>query len=963
MAKNPPVDVQQYGQSIWYDNISRQLLDNGEIQRLVDEDGVMGMTSNPTIFEQAIARSEIYDASISETLDADVNEIFEHLAIADIRAAADILRPIYDRTGGADGFISLEVPPTIANDTETTIREAARLRDAVDRPNLMIKIPATDAGIPAIEESIYNGVNINVTLIFSNEYYAKVIEAYLRGLERRVAAGLSIDSIASVASFFLSRIDVMVDQQLESNILRAQGRDIDRVAANRRLLGKAAIANAKLAYKVFKDHFNSERFETLRKAGANVQRPLWASTGTKNPAYSDTMYVDSLIGPDTVNTVPPATLVAFKDHGTVAPTLEEGLDEATEVLDMLAEVGVSLDMVTKSLLEDGVEKFLTSFQNLMSVIEGKRKMLKAGVMARQTAVLGAYRQGVEETVEELKDAPSQIWGRSAEWWREELHHRESIINRLGWLDVLDGRIDHARLQALQESAKAFEYVVLLGMGGSSLAPEVLSLTFGQQAGFPELLMLDSTVPAAVKAIDDAIDYSKTVFVVASKSGTTIETQSFYDYFYAQAVDKFGAQEAGKHFIIITDPGSIMIDNGKERHVRDIFENPSDIGGRYSALSYFGLVPAALLGLDLQRLIESAARMRMAIDEEVPYKSNPALQLGAMMGHIGKAGRDKLAILTSSQLSSFGNWVEQLVAESTGKLGVGIVPVVGTTFGMPHDYDDDRFLVYIRLDDDPNLAHTDSNIQMLREAGHPVVTIHLKDAYEIGGEFLRWEFATAVAGKVLNINPFDEPDVSSAKAITKTFLNQYIESGSLPAEAPMLTQAGVSLYADAHSGAVLQDITDQRNFDTTGSGADLEALLAAHISLAGSGKYIGFLVYSQMTSEIDDKLQTIRRRVRHTTKRAVTIGYGPRYLHSTGQLHKGGDNLGVFILITVDDEQDVAIPDKPYSFSVLKQAQQLGDLQALRNAKRSVVRLHITGDILAGLDKISQAIEAAEAKII
>ncbi len=963
MANNPPVDVQKYGQSIWYDNISRQLLVSGEIQRLVDEDGVMGMTSNPTIFEQAISRSDIYDAAIASLLDADATTIFEHLAIEDIQAAADILRPIYDRTNGVDGYISLEVSPTIAHDAEKTISEAVRLRDAVDRPNLMIKIPATDAGLHAIEESIFNGVNVNVTLIFSLDYYAKVIEAYLRGLERRADAGLPLDTIASVASFFLSRIDVMVDQQLESNILRAQGHDIDRVAANRRLLGKAAIANAKMAYKLFKEQFNTERFAKLRDAGARVQRPLWASTSTKNPAYPDTMYVDNLIGPNTVNTVPPSTLAAFKDHGTVAPTLEEGLDEAADVLDMLAEVGVNLEMVTNALLEDGVEKFVHSYQTLMSVIEGKRKMLKAGVIQRQKAALGAYRLGVEETLEELKDASEQIWGRNAEWWREEHHHRENISNRLGWLDVLDGRIDYQRLQALQETAKQFEHVVLLGMGGSSLAPEVLSLTFGQQSGFPKLLMLDSTVPASVLAIENAIEFDKTVFVVASKSGTTIETNSFYDYFYAKATEKLG-EKAGQHFIIITDPETVLIEVGQQRGVRDIFENPPDIGGRYSALSYFGLVPAALLGLDLGRLMNSATRMKMAIDQEVPYKNNPALQLGAIIGHIGKAGRDKLTILTSPQISSFGNWIEQLVAESTGKLGVGIVPVVGATFGLPHDYDDDRLIIYLRLDDDPTVAETDEKIQLLQEAGHPVVTIQLQDAYELGGEFLRWEFATAVVGKILNINPFDEPDVASAKSITKTLLNQYVEEGALPTETPLFSEDGVSLYADKRIGTVLQDIAVQRHFNVDNSDqVNLEALLAAHISLARSGYYIALLSYTAMTEAIDDKLQTIRRRLRHTTKRAVTLGYGPRYLHSTGQLHKGGPNIGVFLLITVDDEQDAAIPDKPYTFSILKQAQQLGDLQALRDAKRHVVRLHITGDILAGLDKISRAIEAAEAKII
>ncbi|KAB2853718.1 MAG: transaldolase, partial [Anaerolineae bacterium] len=364
----------------------------------------------------------------------------------DIRAVADILRPIFDRTNGADGYISLEVSPLVANDTATTTREAFRLFEMVDRPNVMIKIPATDAGLPAIEEAIAGGVNINVTLIFSVEYYKRVTEAYIRGLERRLSKGQDVTQIASVASFFLSRIDSMVDQQLDSNIRAAQGRSLDRVAANRKLLGTAAIANAKLAYREFKNVFEGARFKQLREAGAQVQRPLWASTSTKNPAYPDTMYVDTLIGSHTVNTVPPETLVAFKDHGTVAATLEQDLDKAADTMDMLAEVGIDMALVTNNLLLDGVEKFTASYNALLEAIEGKRKMLKAGIIKRQSGVVGQYEPNVRETMDGMKDAPKQIWERNAAWWKPEPAHVEVINNRLGWLTIaVDGRIDRQRL--------------------------------------------------------------------------------------------------------------------------------------------------------------------------------------------------------------------------------------------------------------------------------------------------------------------------------------------------------------------------------------------------------------------------------------------------------------------------------------------------------------------------------------
>jgi transaldolase/glucose-6-phosphate isomerase len=958
MPENPPVDVQQYGQSIWYDNISRQLLRNGEIQRLIDEDGVLGITSNPTIFEHAIAGSNIYDADIARMVDSDAGSIFETLAIVDFRGAADLLRPIYEQTAGVDGYISLEVSPLIANDTQTTIAEAERLFRLVSRPNVMIKIPATDAGLPAIEETIAKGINVNVTLIFSLTYYARVVEAYLRGLERRLATGQAVSAVTSVASFFLSRIDTLVDQQLESNILAAQGRDLDRVSANRKLLGMAAIASAKLAYRHFKLVFQGERFATLKRAGAKVQRPLWASTGTKNPAYPDTLYVDSLIGPDTVNTVPTATLKAFKDHGTVAPTLEANLDKAADVMDMLEEVGINMEMVTHNLQIDGVEKFAASFNNLMAAIEGKRRMLKAGLIDRQSGVLGPYQRGVREELQELVSAPRSIWGKNAEWWKAESTHQEVIKNRLGWLTVVDDkRIDRKRLALLRELAHDWEYVVLLGMGGSSLAPEVLAKTFGVQQGFPELIVLDSTVPTAILNIEQHIDLQKTLFVVASKSGTTIETAVLFDYFYKKTLDAFGAGLAGDHFLIITDPGSELRKQGFQRQVSEIFENPADIGGRYSALSYFGLVPAALMGLDLDRIYETAERMASAISEVVPPAGNPALLLGVILGHLAKAGRDKVTILTSPQVASFSDWIEQLIAESTGKEGQGIVPVVGATVGMPHDYDDDRLMVYVRLDGESE--GLDNKVKMITEAGHPVYTIHLRDPFDLGGEFLRWEFATAMAGKMLGINPFDEPDVALAKKITNTFLQKHQQSGTLSNEKPYISEDNVSLYVDERIGEMLESICAQCNYDSS----KLEGLLAAHINLARSGNYIALLAYLEADSANDDQLQDIRRRLRHTTKRAITLGYGPRYLHSTGQLHKGGPNTGVFILITVDDRLDLPIPGKPYSFGVLKQAQALGDLQALRERKRRVVRLHIAGDIQAGLQKIAKAVEVAEAKII
>jgi len=955
MTGNPPVDVQQYGQSIWYDNISREMIQSGELKKLLDEFGVVGMTSNPTIFEKAIGHGTAYDSAIRTMVDRDAELIFDSLAIEDIQHAADLLRPVFERTHGVDGYISLEVPPLLASETEKTIVEAKRLFEAVGRPNVMIKIPGTPAGLPAIEETLFAGINVNVTLLFAVENHIEVMERYIRALERRVEAGLPIDHIASVASFFLSRIDVLVDKQLENNIRAAQGRDIDRVTANSELLGKAAIANAKVAYKRFKELFYGERFAKLRAAGGHVQRPLWASTGTKNPAYPDTLYVDSLIGADTVNTVPPATLVAFKDHGTAAPTLDKNLDDAQVTLDKLAEVGVDMKMITQQLQEDGVELFLESFRKLIEGVQGKVKLLKSGVMNRQTLVLGAYQSDVDAAIKKLDDekAVKRIWDHDATFWKSDADAMHSINTRLGWLTVVtDGRVDRKRLADLQTESKTkgWKHVVLLGMGGSSLAPEVLSRTFGVAAGYPELIVLDSTDPEAIEHVEKTVDLEKTVFIVASKSGGTLETLSMQRYFYPMY-----KSNPGDHFIAITDPGSKLEGWAKELQFAHTFLNPDDIGGRYSALSYFGLVPAALLGVDLVKLLDAAQQMQQSCDVSIASNNNPGLWLGAVMGTLGLKGRDKVTILSGPELISFGDWAEQLIAESTGKEGRGLVPVAGASVGHPHDFDDDRLFVYLSLDGSAN--NPDEGVRTLIEAGHPVVTLRLRDKFDIAGEFFRWEFATAIAGQLLNINPFDEPNVTESKNNTSRLLEEYNKNGHLPQETPVFTEDNVSLYADPATAKMLDEIRQQRAY----SGSQLTGDLAAFLGLAHSGEYIAFMAYLTQTPEHKAVLETIRQRVRHTFKRAVTLGFGPRFLHSTGQLHKGGANNGVFVQITVADHADPQIPQATYGFSTLKQAQAAGDILSLQQHGRRVVRLHLTGDVNVGLKKIEEAINAAEEK--
>jgi transaldolase / glucose-6-phosphate isomerase len=954
---NPLLELQQYGQSAWLDYIHRKDLNNGGLQQHIDG-GVRGVTSNPSIFQKAIGDSDTYDDAIMTMLDLEAQDVYETLAIEDIQNATDLFRPLYDKTDGIDGYVSLEVSPKLANDTQGTIEEAKRLFASVNRPNLMIKIPATQAGIPAIEEVIAQGINVNVTLIFAVSNYEEVAEAFIRGLERRLEAGESVEKIASVASFFLSRIDAMVDRILENNIRASQVRqDTAKIAANRKLLGQTAIANAKLAYQSFQRVFQGSRFTTLREAGAQVQRPLWASTSTKNAAYPDTMYVDNLIGQHTVNTLPPKTLNAFKDHGTAADTITKDIDNflaPQDVIDRLATVGVDLDQVTTRLQDDGVDAFIESFETLIAQVAAKRTILKTGIMERTLIALGIYADNVDNAVSRLDGdfANTRLWNKDGSLWKNHGPTMGKIVNRLGWLNIQE-TIDRDRLQVLQDSVKdsSFKHVVLLGMGGSSLAPEVLFETFGQQVGFPALIVLDSTDPARIQAIENSINLSETLFIVASKSGGTVETISFYKHFY----EKTGG--AGDQFIAITDPDSKLEQIAKDNNFRDTFLNPADIGGRYSALSYFGMVPAALIGLDLPKLWESADMMIAANSVTIPSSYHPSLILGVIIGALAKEGRDKVTINTTESFTSFGNWVEQLLAESLGKEGKGALPVVGATIGNPHDYVTDRLFVYLRVDNDSDMPEKDDAIKTLREAGHPRITLRIPDKFGIAGEFFRWEYATAIAGMISGVNPFDEPNVTEAKDATKALLNIYQEQGNLPSDEPIMTRDGLALYANDTTLNPIRELCKQHGYDKT----DMMQVIAAQMAGTHAGDYFSFLLYITPTDAEKRLIDDIQRRLRHVTKRAVTVGYGPRYLHSTGQYHKGGGNNGVFWQLTADDAPDIDIPDSEYSFGTLFTAQAAGDLQALQGHNRRAIRLHLIGDRTVGLQKLLNAIDFVESR--
>lgn len=931
--KNPLRDLRRFGVSVWYDYVSRGLIASGELDRLIADDGVRGVTSNPTIFEKAIGGSADYDESIRRHAKPGQApaELFEKLAVEDIQAACDKFRALYDESKGGDGFVSLEVAPSLARDAEGTIAEAKRLWALVDRPNLMVKVPGTVEGVRAFEELTAEGISINVTLLFSQERYAAVADAYLKGLERRAATHKDLSRIASVASFFVSRVDTAVDAVLEKR----------PEPGAKELLGKAAIANAKLAYQHGKAVFGSTRFAALAAKGAKPQRLLWASTGTKNPLYKDVLYVEELIGLDTVNTMPPATVDAYRDHGAGRFSLEEAVDEARAQWEALPRHGVDLPKIMKALEDDGVKAFEKSFETLMGKLTAKRALLEAE-NSPADAALGEL---------ERKRFAERLWAKDPSLWKDDAGHQKLIKNALGWLTAAEGSalgLGAVRAFADEAAADGFRHAVVLGMGGSSLCVETLRRVLTPAPGKLRLHVLDSTHPDAVLAVEKELDLDKTLFLVASKSGSTIEPNSFLDHFWA-AVSKRSGAKAGRQFVAITDPGTSMEKLARERGFRKTFLNPADVGGRFSALTLFGLVPAVLGGLDAAGLLERARAAAKACSPQTPTRDNPGLRLGAALGAHARAGRDKLTLVLDPALEALGLWIEQLIAESTGKEGKGIVPVAGEPLGAPAEYGRDRLFVRVALKGHHD-ADADKKLAALEAAGHPVVRLELADEKDLGAQFFVWEVATAAAGALIGVDPFDQPDVQSAKDRTKELLAS-LDGGQLPAEKADFRAGGLAAFADDALRASLKA--------DGGQDRPLREVLGAHLARVQPGDYVCVLAFLAETDAARRALEDVRRLARVRATAPATVSWGPRYLHSTGQLYKGGSGKGVFLILSDAEKTRLPVPGKPYTFGTLCRAQARGDAAATLAAGRRVLRLEL-GDPVEGARALANALAGTAA---
>ena len=938
---NNLTELLSYGQSYWLDNLTRKKITSGELKKRVTEQGLRGITSNPSIFNKAITNSSDYDAQITQLVNEGKNpqQVYDALTIKDVQDACDILKPVYDESGGADGFVSLEVSPYLARDTRGSISEARRLYKLVKKLNCFIKIPGTKEGVPAIEQLLYEGINVNVTLLFSIDSYTAVAKAYISALKRRAADGKDIKNTISVASFFISRIDVLTDQLLGQYMSAGNTKANDTNPAL--LMGKAGIASAKLAYQRFKEIFSGAEWEALKQKGAHVQRPLWASTSNKDPLKSDVRYVEELMGQDTVNTLPDETIAAFADHGQLKKdSIAAGLDEAGKIFGALKRFDIDIDFITQQLEYDGIQKFIEPYNKLISGLAEKRNKIMDSKLSAQQINGGALKKEIEAAYDiiDQDQAGRRLFNKDPYLWKTAPDQVKTIQEGLGWLNLpqdFTAKCDDLKTFTDKIKSEGYKHAVLLGMGGSSLCSEVARETFGTSDGYLKLLVLDNTEPEAILDVQNQVDLEKTIFIAATKSGGTMETLSFFKYFYEE-LKKKGSQNPGKNFIAITDPGSPLVPMAEEYKFRRTFLNPTDVGGRYSVLSYFGILPMALMGIDVKEMLARALQMETSCGPEIPAASNPGISLGTTLGICQKNGRDKVTFVMSSSISAFGYWVEQLLAESTGKEGKGLIPVNGETIGAPEVYGKDRIFIYMHLASDDS-KNDEEKLKALEAAGHPVVRINVADKLALGGEYYRWEVATAIAGMVIGINAFDQPNVAESKKNTNNLLDEWKQKGDFQKPTNDFKIGDYTVYA-GNANAQLQG----------GKYSSVEAVIEAFSDLAKPGDYVAMLPYFKLTDERNKILQSWREKIRDKHQVATTLLNGPRYLHSTGQLHKGGPDTGLYLMIVGPNEKEIPIPGEKFGFATLHEAQSLGDYRSLNDKGRRLILINIGDDIDKGL---------------
>lgn len=901
-----------FGLSIWLDGLRRGTLMSGEFARLIRE-GVRGAIIDPRVLEQAISGSTDYDDGLRRLVGEGcvATAIQRTLLVEDAREAADALRPLFEASGERDGYVSCPLPGA-PRDTESMLEAAAELHKSLRRENFLVQLPATPAGVRACALLAAQGFSSHVTLVFDADRAEHVMSAFRQGV------ATAKDSRARLwLGPTLNRLDASVDRELRALIQRGADE-----ATCEGLLSRAALALARqlqLATQSLTDTI----------ADQPRVRLLFSGVDPTEAGQAPTHYLGTLLG-SLVCAQTHASFEAFQDLDASDVDGRLGLSgerQPAPVFSALSQVGVDMATVGSELRGALSHDLSRADEALCHVITARREALLEQAPERQRLSLGDAPRPVMEALKALgrQEAPRRLWHADPTLFTADPAHEASIRSRLGWLHSparMRAHLDDLSEFSRQMYRAGFRKVLLMGMGGSSLCPEVLANTYGQTPGFMELRVLDSTDPSAVLHAAEWVEVGQTLFIVASKSGGTIEVRAFEAYFFEMVKEHLGAR-AGSQFVAITDPQTALVDLARRRGYARVFENDPNIGGRYSAVSLFGLLPAALIGADLEALVGDAERMAVSCAPVVPSEDNPGLRLAAFVAGLAKAGRDKLTLVLSPEVASLGSWIEQLVAESTGKQGRGVVPIDQEPLGAPDSYTQDRAFVYVRFG---GRAQTplDLEVDQLVSAGHPVARIGMLAEHDLGGEFFRWEIATAFTGALLGVNPFDEPNVTEAKQETASLIAHFERTGELsvpPGAAP--------------------------------SSAQVASLLDSLLP----GDYLVLSAYIERTPARDALFAKIREQIRDRYRVATTLGYGPRFLHSTGQLHKGGPASVKFLVFTQDRSLDLAIPGKPYGFAVLRDAQAFGDLAVLERRERRAQHVQLGGAVDAGLEELLRAVSS------
>ncbi|MCW5892460.1 MAG: hypothetical protein KIT14_18230 [bacterium] len=911
MTSTPLTVLRQLGQSLWLDDVPRSLLRSGELARLVRDGEVTGLAANPACFAQALAHGRDYDDALAALVAAGrtAEAIVDALLVEDVQAAADVLLPVHRETKRADGYVTLRLAPGLAHDAAATVREAKRLWRAVNRPNLMLQIPATAAGLIAIEEAVASGINVHAGLVFSRARADAVIAAYFGGLTRRLEAGMRVDRLASVASFPLHPLDAAVDRLLDERIAAAAQSEMR--AQLERLKGKAAIAQAKLAHAAFGEQFGPDRFALLTREAAHPQRALWTDTAPVPPAAPEVYYLEALVGAGVVAAVSPRTLAAYRTHGHPEDRLGLALERARAVLEQLAQAGIDLDAVAARLEHEQLAAAADTQRATLATATHRREALRA--MARTETLPGPAERALATALRRLETEPvlERLWRHDDTLWPTPA---ADGADRLAWLAPGDPAPDTETLRTFADAVRrdGLDHAVVCGGGGATLAPELLRRSLGVARGFLDVSVCNPADPAALTATAKRAVPARTLVVLAAPSGDAAPLDAVFRFWWERIAAAAG-ERAGRHFVALAPAGSALATLARERGFREVFATAPGVSGAWATLSAIGLVPAALMGHDLAKLRERAHRMAAACGVDAPAAQNPGAHLGATLAALARAGRDKLTLLAPDKLAGFAEWLAHLVGGLAPRRSPGLVAVVREPAGPPAVYGKDRAFVQLRLG-----AHPDRTAATLARAGHPVIGFRLLDGYDLAGEIVRWQVATAVAAHLLQADPFTTP---RTPAVT-------VDAAPVVALPPALAPAQ----------------------------PDFASRLGSQLAAARGRRWVALAAFVAPTPRREKLLEDVRGVIRKRFGVATTLAFGARVPEVAAAWHGSGPASAIVLQLTADPTQDVPVPGRPYGFAALQDAEATRTRASLAAERRPVVAVHLGPNVDAGLTAVLAALQ-------